>query len=171
MNDLQWSREGHDHGQVLARDLGYTPVYLHYNSGRHISTNGHEFADVMEMLLRNWPHAIKQLAIVGHSMGGLVARSACYYATLAGYAWPKRLDHLVFLGTPPSRWHTPAPGPIFWSESAPTPAPFARLSKIRSAGIKDLRHGYVRDEDWHASAAASTRIARTPPFPLPTGVR
>ena len=54
----------------------------------------------MEMLLRNWPHAIKQLAIVGHIMGGLVARSACYYARLAGYAWPKRLDHLVFLGTP-----------------------------------------------------------------------
>src|SRR5437762_5606252 len=82
------------------RLLGYTPVYLHYNSGRHISTNGHELADVMEIFLRNWPHAIEQLTIVGHSMGGLVARSACDYATLADYAWPKRLDHLVFLGTP-----------------------------------------------------------------------
>ena len=173
MNSSQWSRDGHDHGQALARDLGYTPIYLHYNSGRHISTNGRELADVMEMLLRNWPHAIKQLAIVGHSMGGLVARSACYYAMLAGHAWPKRLDHLVFLGTP----HLGAPlaSTGTWTDFlvgiSPYTAPFARLSKLRSAGINDLRHGYVRDEDWHASAAASTRIARTPPFPLPTGVR
>ena len=40
MNDLLWMRKGHDHGAALARDLGYTPVYLHYNSGLHISTNG-----------------------------------------------------------------------------------------------------------------------------------
>jgi pimeloyl-ACP methyl ester carboxylesterase len=170
---LQWSREGHDHGVVLARDLGYTPVYLHYNTGRHISTNGREFADVMEMLLRNWPRAIKQLAIVGHSMGGLVARSACYYATLAGYAWPKRLDHVVFLGTP----HLGAPlaHTGTWSDFlvgiSPYTAPFARLSKLRSAGIKDLRHGFLRDEDWHAAAAASTRIARTASPTLPIGVR
>jgi pimeloyl-ACP methyl ester carboxylesterase len=173
MNDLQWSREGHDHGAALAHDLGYAPVYLHYNSGRHISTNGREFADVMERLLRNWPHAIEQLAIVGHSMGGLVARSACYYATLAGYAWPKRLDHLVFLGTP----HLGAPlaHTGTWTDFlvgiSPYTAPFAQLSKVRSAGIKDLRHGYLRDEDWHASAAASTRSARTASPVLPGGIR
>jgi pimeloyl-ACP methyl ester carboxylesterase len=173
MNDLQWSREGHDHGAALARDLGYTPIYLHYNTGRHISANGREFADVMEMLVRNWPHAIKQLAIVGHSMGGLVARSACYYATLAGYAWPKRLDHLVFLGTP----HLGAPlaHTGTWTDFlvgiSPYTAPFARLSKLRSAGIKDLRHGYVRDEDWHATAAASERGACTASSMLPIGVR
>jgi pimeloyl-ACP methyl ester carboxylesterase len=173
MNDLQWSRDGYDHGAALARDLGYTPLYLHYNTGRHVSTNGHELADVMEMLLRNWPHAIKQLAIVGHSMGGLVARSACYYATLAGYAWPKRLDHLVFLGTP----HLGAPlaHTGTWTDFlvgiSPYTAPFARLSKLRSAGIKDLRHGYLRDEDWHASAASSKRSDRTPPPVVPIGVR
>src|SRR5438094_5577558 len=52
MNDLQWSHDGHDHGAALARDLGYTPVYLHYNTGRHISTNGRKFADVMETILQ-----------------------------------------------------------------------------------------------------------------------
>lgn len=40
MNDLQWQRAGHDHGEALARELGYTPVYLHYNSGLSVSTNG-----------------------------------------------------------------------------------------------------------------------------------
>jgi hypothetical protein len=44
MNDLQWRRAGHDHGRALARDLDYTPVYLRYNSGLHISTNGRRFS-------------------------------------------------------------------------------------------------------------------------------
>jgi len=173
MNDLLWSRDGHDHGAALARDLGYAPLYLHYNTGRHISTNGREFADVMEKLLRNWPHAINQLAIVGHSMGGLVARSACHYATLAGYDWPKRLNHLIFLGTP----HLGAPlartGTLadFLVGISPYTAPFTRLSKLRSAGIKDLVHGHLRHEDWNATAAASARARITPPLPLPTGVR
>ena len=37
MNDLQWNRQGHDHGAALARDLGYLPIYLSYNTGLHIS--------------------------------------------------------------------------------------------------------------------------------------
>ena len=51
MNDLQWTRQGHDHGAALARDLGYTPVYLHYNSGLHVSTNGRAFAALLEQLV------------------------------------------------------------------------------------------------------------------------
>ena len=100
MNDLQWTREGHDHGAALARDLGYTAVYLHYNTGRHISANGRDASDLMEALVRAWPHPIEKLTIIGHSMGGLVARSACHYALHAKHAWVKRLDHLIFLGTP-----------------------------------------------------------------------
>ena len=79
LNDLQWNREGHDHGAVLARDLGYTPLYLHYNSGLHISTNGRTLAGLLETLLEQWPHPVEELVIVAHSMGGLVARSACHY--------------------------------------------------------------------------------------------
>ena len=168
MNDLQWSREGHDHGAALARDLGYAPVYLHYNTGRHISANGREFAGLMQSLVREWPHPIEQLAIVGHSMGALVARSACHYAALAGHDWPGRLDHLVLLGAP----HFGAPleragaRVDFLLAISPYTAPFARLGKVRSAGIKDLSHGYLRDEDWQARA----RAARVP-VPLPAGVR
>ena len=50
-SDLRWRRRNHDHGAALARDLGYTPLYLHYNSGRHVSTNGHEFAALLEPAL------------------------------------------------------------------------------------------------------------------------
>jgi pimeloyl-ACP methyl ester carboxylesterase len=171
MNDLQWMREGHDHGAALARDLGYTPLYLHYNSGRHISTNGREFADLMEMLVDEWPHPLEQFAIVGHSMGGLVARSAIHYGTLARHAWPRRLTHLVFLGTP----HLGAPleRAGAWADFllgiSPYTAPFAQLSRVRSAGIKDLRFGYLRDEDWEATVTASPRVARCS-LPLPAEV-
>ena len=100
MNDLQWNRAGHDHGAVLARELGYDCLYLHYNSGLHTSINGRALADLLEVLLGQWPHRVEELAIVAHSMGGLVARSACHYGPQAGHAWPRHLRKLAFLGTP-----------------------------------------------------------------------
>jgi pimeloyl-ACP methyl ester carboxylesterase len=172
MNDLQWTRDGHDHGTALARDLGYTPVYLHYNTGQHVSENGRELAELIEALLDAWPRPIPRLTIVGHSMGGLVARSACHYAAHAGHAWPKRLRELVFLGTP--HFGAPLERAGAWVDFligiSPYTAPFARLGKIRSAGIKDLRHGYVRDEDWLATPRAGRRDEHAT-LPLPGGIR
>ena len=150
MNDLQWRRAGHDHGRALARDLDYTPVYLRYNSGLHISTNGRRFSALLEDLVGAWPEPIEDLVIIGHSMGGLVTRSALHYASIEGHAWPARLGRVVFLGTP----HHGAPlerGGSWVHESlsaVPYVAPFSRLGKIRSAGITDLRHGNLVDEDW-----------------------
>ena len=168
MNDLQWARQGHDHGTALARDLGYTPAYLHYNSGRHISTNGREFADQLEILVANWPVAVKELAILGHSMGGLLARSAWHYGTAAGHAWPRRLKKLVFLGTP----HHGAPmergGNLIDIALGVSPytAPLSRLGKIRSAGIRDLQHGeiVVSGSDGHGTH-------RRAQVPLPASAR
>ncbi len=142
-NDLRWRRSGHDHGAALARDLGYTPIYLHYNSGRNVADNGAEFADQLETLAAEWPVALDELTIVGHSMGGLVARSAVHAAQGEQLAWPKRLRRLVFLGTPHhgalleqlGRWVEAALHASRYS------APFARLGAARSAGITDLRHG------------------------------
>ena len=170
MNDRQWTRGGHDHGQALAQALGCTPVYARYNSGLHISTNGRQLAMQLERLLADWLVPVQTLSIIGHSMGGLVARSAVHQATQAGMAWPQRLRHLVFLGTP----HHGAPmerGGNWLHRGlglSPYSAPFARLSGLRSAGITDLRHGNLLDEDWADSrfAQRDTRSA----LPLPTGV-
>ena len=145
MSDLQWRRYGHDHGEALARDIGCSVLYLHYNSGRHIHENGRQFADLLETLVANWPVALDELAIVGHSMGGLVARSACLHAEQAGQAWLGKLHKLVFLGTP----HLGAPlergGNLvdLLLDLSPYSAPLARAGKQRSAGIRDLRHGTV----------------------------
>ncbi|MEG1833159.1 MAG: alpha/beta hydrolase [Burkholderiaceae bacterium] len=150
MNDLQWRRRDHDHGAALARDLGFTPVTLHYNSGLHIATNGQAFARLMEQLLEAWPVALDEVVLLNHSMGGLVARSAHHYASLAGLAWPQRITRQVFLGTP----HLGAPLErggngidLLLGANAYT-APLARLGKIRSAGITDLRHGSLLESDW-----------------------
>ena len=173
MNDLQWRRKGHDHGAALAADAGFTPVYLHYNSGLHVSTNGRAFAAQLEALLGAWPVPVDELVILGHSMGGLLARSACYYGELAGHAWPRHLRKIVFLGTPHhgtpfergGNWVTVALGVSRYT------AAFARLGKIRSAGITDLRYGSLLDEDWEdrdrfARDSDTRRI-----LPLPDGVQ
>jgi hypothetical protein len=173
MNDLQWSRKGHDHAAALARDLSFTPVHLHYNSGLHISTNGRSFAGAMEALVAAWPAPVDELVIVAHSMGGLVARSAHHQGTALGQAWPRRLDAIVFLGTP----HHGAPlerggnwlGLLL--ERTPYVAPFARLGRVRSAGITDLRHGALLDEDWQGVDRFAPGRDTRHPVPLPDGTR
>jgi pimeloyl-ACP methyl ester carboxylesterase len=171
--DLHWRRGGHDHGAALARDLGYTPVYLHYNSGFHISSNGREFSGLMEELVKEWPVPIEEVAILAHSMGGLVARSACYYGKEEGHVWLQHLDKMIFLGTPHhgaplergGNWLT-----VVLGRSAYT-APFARLGRIRSAGITDLRYGNLVDEDWKGRDRFDHVGDCRRPVPLPRGVK
>jgi len=145
MNDRHWYRDGHDHGAALAGDLGYLPLYLRYNSGLHIASNGRLLAELLETLIENCTTPVEELAIIGHSMGGLVARSACHHGRAAGHTWPTILRKLVFLGTP----HHGSPleraghGLDRVMQWSPYSRPIARLSKARSAGITDLRHGII----------------------------
>jgi len=167
MNDLQWVRNGHDHGAALARDVGCTPLYLHYNSGLPIALNGRRFARLLQTLVAQWPVPVERLSILAHSMGGLIARSACLHGARRSHAWLDRLDAIVFLGTP----HRGAPLERggHWLERlleiSPYSAPFARLGRIRSAGITDLRHGTVSGPGSEADQPHSC----VPP--LPPGVR
>lgn len=173
MSDRQWAHEGKDYGTSLAREGGYTQVYLHYNSGLHISTNGRGFADLLEALVQAWPQPITELAIIGHSMGGLVSRSACYYGRAAGHTWPGYLRKLIFLGTPHhgSPWERIGNWTGILLGATPYTAPIRRLGAKRSTGITDLRYGNLLDEDWETL----DRFAYTPdsrrPLPLPDGVR
>ena len=172
MNDLQWRRNGHDHGEALAKAGGFTPVYLHYNSGLHISTNGRSLDTILERLVSAWPVPVEQLVIVAHSMGGLLARSACHCARKAKHGWPQHLHSIFFLGTP--HHGAPLERGGNWIDVilgfSPYTAALARLGKIRSAGITDLRHGSLLDQDWlHGDRFARSR--KHPPLPLPEGVR
>lgn len=172
MNELQWdvAHQGRpvNHGEMLAATLGYSPVYLRYNTGRHISHNGRELATQLETLLAHWPVPIESICVVAHSMGGLLIRSAVHYGRQGAMQWPEFVRQLVFLGTP----HHGAPlervGTQVHHLLATTPftAPFAVLGRLRSAGITDLRYGNVLDEDWqgrnrfdrHADLRRSLRL-------------
>jgi pimeloyl-ACP methyl ester carboxylesterase len=172
MSDVGWQRRGHDHGAALARDFGYTPIYLHYNSGLHVSLNGAAFAALLEELVAAWPAPIEELTLVCHSMGGLVARAACHYAEVESRAWRAKLRALVCLGTP----HHGAPlergGNLVDRLLAISrySAPFARLGKIRSAGVTDLRFGNVLHEHWQGRDRFAHHPDGRGPLALPAGV-
>ena len=153
MNDIQWTRKDHNHGEELANDLDKTPIYLHYNSGHHISSNGRKFNGLLEKLLLNWPVPVEELIIIAHSMGGLVTRSALHYGIQQQNTWTEQLKKIVFLGTPHHGAALERIGNYLdvILESIPYAKPFARLGKIRSAGVTDLRYGNLIDEDWHGN--------------------
>jgi hypothetical protein len=173
MNDLQWTREGHDHGAALSRALGFTPLYLLYNSGLHVSINGLELAQQLEQLVDQWPRPVQRIALLGHSMGGLLARSALHQAMQAGHRWPAYLTDMLFLGTP--HHGAPLERAGNWIDivlgATPYAAPLARLGKVRSAGITDLRHGNLLDEDWKGHDRFSRHADRRRPVALPSDVR
>jgi hypothetical protein len=172
MNDLQWQRQGHDHGQALAASSGYTPVYLHYNSGRHISDNGRDFAALLGQLVAAWPVPVLEIVLLGHSMGGLVARSACLTAQQQGLAWLGKLSRIACLGTPHHGAALERGGRLVDRALGISPyaAPFARLGGTRSAGITDLRFGNVQEADWQGHEAGNLGRDQRQPAPLPAGV-
>ena len=176
MNDLQWQTKkedpGHDHGEALAKALGYTPVYLRYNSGLHTSINGRELSVHLQQLIRHWPVRIEELTIVAHSMGGLVTRSAVNHAGQDGLSWPDLLKNIIFLGTP--HHGAPLEQAGNWLDviigSTPYSAPFTSLVRLRSAGVTDLRLGHVVDEDWQDHDRFKRKPNGRNAVPLPADV-
>ncbi|WP_194833317.1 alpha/beta hydrolase [Nocardia sp. XZ_19_369] len=138
------------YAEGIEQDLGYSTLQIRYNSGLHISENARQLSDLLERLVAHWPVEVEQLSLVGHSMGGLIARGACFDASESGKAWVRKVRHLVCLGSP----HLGAPLEQFvhYASAAlvrvPETRPFGHLLRRRSAGIRDLRQGSLVDEDW-----------------------
>ncbi len=135
-------------GTLLERDTGLVPVFVRYNTGRHVSQSGRALADALERLVADWQ--VEELVLIGHSMGGLVARSATQQ--VGDGTWLGVVTRLVCIGSP----HHGAPlerfghalaGALHAVDLPGTRIPAAIL-RARSHGIKDLRHGHVADADW-----------------------
>jgi pimeloyl-ACP methyl ester carboxylesterase len=176
MTDLQWVRDGHDHAAALARAFGVTPVHLVYNSGLHISTNGRAFGALLDELVRAWPCDLEEISLVGHSMGGLVARSACHIADTRAkeseLRWRPKLRRLACLGSPHHGSPLERGGSYVDAllDLSAYSAPLAKLGKIRSAGVTDLRFGNVADEDWQGRERFAFAADGRAHVPLPTNV-
>jgi pimeloyl-ACP methyl ester carboxylesterase len=142
--------DSRSYGQRLHDDLGFTPVALRYNTGLHVSVNGRRFADVLDRLHSHWPVPVTELVLVGHSMGGLVARSACHYGAQQQHGWTDAVSHVVCLGSP----HLGADlekgvNVASWALARlPETRAIATFLNARSDGVKDLRFGACVDEDW-----------------------
>ncbi len=173
MNETQWKRLGHDHGAALAASLGHVPIYLRYNSGLHISTNGRELSELIERLVAAWPVPVEELSIVGHSMGGLVARSACHAAETSEARWRPLLRSLVCIGSPHQGAMLERGGNLLEVLLGVSrySAPIGRLGRLRSAGVTDMRFGNVLDEHW--SGRDRFALGKDPRggLALPAGVR
>jgi pimeloyl-ACP methyl ester carboxylesterase len=138
------------YGPRLQAHFGYTPIYVRYNTGRHVSENGRDLAGLLDGLVAAWPEQVDELLLMGHSMGGLVIRSACHYGRQESAAWVDLARHVFYLGSP----HLGVPiaraaGFAGWAlGKAAETRPFVTLVNGSSPGIKDLRHGYVLADDW-----------------------
>lgn len=144
----KWHGDPHStHGERLRADLNATPVLLRVNTGLRIPENGRRLADLLDELVANWPVPVHVVDLVGHSMGGLIARSAAHHTERP---WAVLLRHVACLGSP----HGGAPlekGVNVLAHGlnrVPELRPIAQAINLRSAGIKDLRHGSLCDADW-----------------------
>ena len=140
------------HGSRLQAVTGLTPVYLRYNTGLHISDNGEQLDDLLAQLVKHWPVPLTRLTLVGHSMGGLVIRSAAHRDCTGKRRWTPLVARVVYLGSP----HLGAPLEVGAAAAAralrrlPETEPLARALASRSVGIKDLRFGDLVADDWAA---------------------
>lgn len=148
---LRGRRDGRrTYGERLQDELGFTPVTVRYNTGLRISQNGQELARLLDELVGGWPTAAEEIVLVGHSMGGLVIRSACHYGEQDGQHWTNAVRHVFSLGSP----HLGADlekgiNVLSWALGGlPETRALGSLLNARSVGIKDLRYGACVEDDW-----------------------
>lgn len=165
---------GGDYGAFLARDFGYVPLFLRYNSGRAIADNGAELAQLLESLASAWPVPLAEILLVGHSMGGLVTRAACHAASVAGHRWLRLVRRAVYVGTP----HRGAPlerlgrvvARLLESVNDPVTRLVAQIAQLRSDGLKDLGDADLRHEDRARRVVSVALRDRAHPVPMLPGI-
>lgn len=174
MNYLSWDPgESVGMGEQLQYRLSdATVLYLNYNTGRRISQNGRSLSQLLERLVHEHPH-IEEISLIGHSMGGLVSRSALFYGKQQGHEWIHRVKNLVCLGSPHQGAVLERLGFLLQKRVGQIPIAglLANLADVRSAGIIDLRHGSVRDDDWeHLEVRRGLGEDVRKPAPLPSRI-
>jgi pimeloyl-ACP methyl ester carboxylesterase len=142
------------YGERLRAELGHTPLYLRYNTGLSVEENGRRLDSLLDEVVAGWPVPVEEIVLVGHSMGGIVARHAGKAATAREARWVRLVSHSVCLGSPLGG--APLAKAVRGASSAlarmAETEPFARFLDLRSAGIRDLC--LTCDAPVHAGAGA-----------------
>lgn len=175
MSYMNWNLDDENSlGQAISRSQPKSTVlYLDYNTGRRISRSGRRFSKLLQELVDNNPN-ISQIDLVGHSMGGLVARSALFYGKQDRLDWMKRVGNLITLGSPHHGAVLERIGFLVQDiiSKVPFASSLAHLGDMRSAGIIDLRHGSIRDADWKSLEGRSVLPPEfRHPTRLPSGIK
>jgi pimeloyl-ACP methyl ester carboxylesterase len=172
-NESYWGlhrdRTGTTYAEML-RERGWTPLMLRANTGLGIRENGAALTSLLQRVVDAWPVGVTRIALVGHSLGGLVMRAAGAVASDVEEPWSGRVSDVVTLGTP----HLGAP--IAWGighgsrglQRVKETAAFGRVLDWRSRGVHDLVAGLAEDVPplpharYHLVAATLTRSQRHP---------
>jgi len=152
-NESLWSfpapHDGGGYGELLEQRCGYMPLFLRFNTGLRISNNGKQLANLLERFCAHHDAAVTELLLIGHSVGGLVIRSACHHA---GQDWVSRVRHVVYLGSPhqgaPLEKATNVATHVLGRFDTTATRVIRDLLNTRGAGVKDLRFGNLIDQDW-----------------------
>lgn len=160
---------GGDYGSMLARDHGFTPLYVRYNTGLTLEENGRALDTLLGRLVAEYPVPLEEIVPIGYSMGGLLVRSACHVAGLAPSSpWLPLVRRALYVGTP----HLGAPAErmgrfvskLLRAMPEPVTQLVGQIADLRSDGVKDLGDAALR---------AGDRGVRDPahPVPLLAGIR
>jgi triacylglycerol lipase len=155
-NESLWTfpapHEGGGYGELLERRCGYMPLYLRFNTGLRVSKNGRQLADLLDLFCAHHDAAVTELLLIGHSVGGLVIRSACHQGSEKGLDWVSRVRHVVYLGSPhlgaPLEKATNVATNVLGRFDTTATRVISDVLNTRSAGVKDLRFGNLVDRDW-----------------------
>jgi pimeloyl-ACP methyl ester carboxylesterase len=160
-------------GSRLRTDIDATPLHVRYNTGLHVADNGRALARLLDATIASWPVPVDRLTLVGHSMGGLVIRSACHIGADDGHDWVSLVKHAVYLGTPHDgallARGAMAVGSLLGK--LPEIRPFAAMLARPSAGIADLRHGTFAERGGGGESPDEWLDAIGPDVPLLPGCR
>lgn len=121
----------------------WTPVPVRYNSGLAVPVNGRDLAELLGELIDHWPVPVTEVAFVGYSMGGLVARAAIDSGRAEDDRWTTAVRHVVTIAAPHSG--SPIEKAVEMASRslmvAPQTRPLGGFLAQRSAGIRDLHSG------------------------------
>lgn len=172
-DETYWRHQRAERGTTYAEALaerGWTPIMLRANTGLPIRANGAALTAVIQSLVESWPVPVERIALVGHSLGGLIFRAAADVVSDHPEPWVSRVSDVVTLGTP----HLGAPLAKGVGDTArvlalvPELAAFGRILDWRSEGVHDLVEGLTADVPplpharYHLVAATLTRSERHP---------